>query len=157
MSVEITPLVEKKSATIKVVVADKFPKKNTLIQLLTPEPVTKNKELLTTKEVQKSFAAGKRWLAGEKNNHFTLQIMVLAADQAGNKLRRILHYETNQQRSEKFIVLKKSTSPATFILFYGEFPTLTAARNGRNDLPPSLQKYTPYPVAIKQAVEKAKM
>lgn len=158
ISVEIAPLVEKKSSEVPLVVADRFPKKNAVIQLLTHEPLTKNKELLTVKkEVRKSFAAGERWLVGEKNDHFTLQLMVLTADQAGEKLRRILRDEANQKRSEKFIVLKKSTSPTTFILFYGEFPTLAAARNGRNDLPQSLQKYTPYPVSVQQAVKKAKL
>jgi len=82
--------------------------------------------------------------------------MVLAADQAKEKLRGILREEENQKGSEKFIVLKKSTSPATFILFYGEYPSLDAARNARNNLPQSLQKYNPYPLPVKQAVEKSK-
>jgi type II secretory pathway predicted ATPase ExeA/septal ring-binding cell division protein DamX len=158
ISVKVAPLIEIKSSAVQLIVADKFPKKNTIIQFVTHEPVTKNNELLTVrKEARKSFSAGERWLAGEKNDHFTLQIMVLAADQAGEKLQRILRDEANQKRSEKFIVLKKSTSPATFILFYGEFPTLAAARNARNDVPQSLQRYTPYPVAIKEAVKKSNL
>lgn len=164
-SVEISPLIEKKSSEIPVITADKPLKKHT-VPLLTPELATKNNELLSKgkKELKvnisqqlprKSLAAGDRWLAGEKNDQFTLQVMVLATDQAGEKFKEILH-EEDQQGSEKFVVLKKTTSPATFILFYGEYPTLTAARNARNNLPQSLQKYTPYPVSVKQAVEKAK-
>jgi septal ring-binding cell division protein DamX len=162
---EIAPLIEKKSSEIQVIAADKFPKKNS-IPHLTPEPITKNSELLSRgkKELntnisqqlpRKSLAAGDRWLAGEKNDQFTLQVMVLAADQAGEKFKEILH-EEDQQGSEKFIILKKATSPTTLTLFYGEYPTLTAARNARNNLPQSLQKYTPYPVSVKQAVEKSK-
>lgn len=164
VSVEIAPLVEEKSSDVHIVVADKLPKKNT-IPLLTPEPVTKNKELLSRKKElkpnishqlpRKSLAAGDKWLAGEKNDLYTLQLMVLADDLAGEKLKELLHNE-EQQGAENFIVLKKSTSPATFILFYGEYPTITAARDARNNLPPSLQKYTPYPVSVKQAVEKSK-
>ncbi|MDP3695785.1 MAG: hypothetical protein Q8R42_06705, partial [Desulfocapsaceae bacterium] len=131
-----------------------------------PAPVTKNNELLSKgkKDLKanisqqlprKSLAAGDRWLAGEKNDQFTLQVMVLATDQAGEKFKEILH-EGDQQGSEKFIILKKATPPATLTLFYGEYLTLTAARNARNDLPQSLQKYTPYPVSVKQAVEKSK-
>lgn len=164
-SVEITPLVEKKSSELQSLTTDKFPKKIT-IPLLSPEPFTKNKELLKLKKElksnitqqlpQKSLAAGDRWLAGENNDRFTLQLMVLTADQAGEKLRRIVRDKENQKGSEKFIVLRKSTSPTTFLLFYGEYSTLAAARNARDELPQSLQKYTPYPVSIKQAVEKSK-
>ena len=165
ISVEIAPLIEKKSSEIQVIAADKSPKKNT-IPHLTPEHITKNNELLSKgkKELnanisqqlpRKSLAAGARWLAGEKNDQFTLQVMVLATDQAGEKFKEILH-EEDQQGSEKFIILKKATSPATLILFYGEYPTLNAARNARSNLPQSLQKYTPYPVSVKQAVEKSK-
>lgn len=166
ISVEIAPLVEKKSSEIQVITTAKAPKKNT-IPHLTTEPVTKHQELLTGKNEtksnlppqlpQKSLAAGNKWLAGEKNDHYTLQIMVLAADQAGEKLQGILHDEGQQKGAGKFIVLKKSTPPATVILFYGEYPTLTAAKEARNNLPASLQKYTPYPVAIKQAVGKTKL
>jgi len=166
ISVEIAPLVEKKSSEIQVLIANKSPKRNT-IPLLTAEPFIKNKELLLKGKKglkdningqlpQKSLAAGDRWLAGEKNNHFTLQLMVLAADQAGKKLKEIVRDKEHQKISEKFIVLKKTASPATFILFYGEYPTLTAAKNARDNLPQSLQKYTPYPVSIKGAVEKSK-
>ena len=165
VSVEIAPLVEKKSSEIQLLSDKKIPKKIT-IPHLTPEPVTKNNELLLKgkKELKtnisqqlprKSLTAGNKWLAGEKNDQFTLQIMVLATDQAGEKFKEILH-EEGRQGLEKFIVLKKTTSPATFILFYGEYPTLDAARNARNHLPQSLLKYTPYPVSVKQAVEKAK-
>ncbi len=166
VSLEIAPLVEKKSSEIQVLIANKSPKRNT-IPLLTAEPFIKNKELLLKEKKglkdningqlpQKSLAAGDRWLAGEKNDHFTLQLMVLAADQAGKKLKEIVRDKEHQKISEKFIVLKKTASPATFILFYGEYPTLTAAKNARDNLPQSLQKYTPYPVSIKGAVEKSK-
>ncbi len=164
-AVEIAPLVEKKSAETQLLITARSPKKNGTTPLLTPEPVTKHKDLLsgkveTTSRLihqlpQKNLAAGNKWLAGEKNDHYTLQVIVLAADQAGDKLQGILHNE-DQATAGKFIILKKSTPPATVILFYGEYPTLTAAKEARNNLSPSLQKYTPYPVAIKQAVEKSK-
>ncbi|MDD3813585.1 MAG: AAA family ATPase [Desulfocapsaceae bacterium] len=159
ISVEIAPLVEKKSKDIQVIAVKKLPKKNISIPLLTAEPLTKNNDLKSTIAQQlprKSLDAGQRWLTGEKNNYFTLQLMILAADQAKEKLRGILREEAKQKGSEKFIVLKKSTSPATFILFYGEYPSLDAARNARNNLPQSLQKYNPYPLPVKQAVEKSK-
>jgi septal ring-binding cell division protein DamX len=164
-AVEISPLEEKKSSEAQLLITARSPKKNGITPLLTPEPVTKHKDLLAGKTETtsrlirplppKNLAAGNKWLAGEKNDHYTLQVIVLAADQAGDKLQGILHNE-DQTTAGKFIILKKSTPPATVILFYGEYPTLTAAKEARNNLPPSLQKYTPYPVAIKHAVEKSK-
>jgi type II secretory pathway predicted ATPase ExeA/septal ring-binding cell division protein DamX len=164
-AVEIAPLIEKKSSETQLLITARSPKKNSVIPHITTEPVTKHKELLSGKAETsskstlqlppKNLAAGNKWLAGEKSDHYTLQIIVLAADQAGDKVQGILHNE-GQAAAGKFVLLKKTTPPATVILFYGEYPTLTAAKEARNNLPPSLQKYTPYPVAIKQAVEKSK-
>jgi septal ring-binding cell division protein DamX len=166
VSVTITPLVEINPPEIQVVTADKFARKNSLPLLIGPEPYIKNKNLLKLKKTlkptgtqtlpPKSLAAGNSWLAGKNNNFFTLQLMVLTGEQAVEKLGGIISDEEDRRRSENFIVLRKSTSPATFLLFYGEYPTLAAAREARDNLPPALQKYTPYPVSIKQAVEKSK-
>jgi len=57
---------------------------------------------------QKNLGAGDKWLAEEKNARFTLQLMVLAADQAGEKLRRIMGSEAGQKGSNNFIVLRKA-------------------------------------------------
>jgi type II secretory pathway predicted ATPase ExeA/septal ring-binding cell division protein DamX len=164
-SVEIAPLVEKKSAEIQIITANKSPKKH-FIPLLTPEIATKNSELLSKGNREpktnisqqlprKSLAIGNKWLEGDKNDQFTLQVMVLATDQAAEKLKQILR-EEDQEGLDKFVILKKTTSPTAFLLFYGEYSTIAEARNARNNLPQSLQEYTPYPVSIKHAVEKAK-
>lgn len=63
--------------------------------------------------------------------------------------------EAGQKGSDDCIVLRKSTSPTTLILFFEAYPTLAAARSGRDNLPPSLQRYSPFPFSIKQAVEKS--
>jgi len=166
VSVTITPLVETKAPEIQLVTADKLPKKNSLPLQIGPEPYLKNTRVLTLKKAlkstgsqtlpQTSLAAGDNWLTGKNNDRFTLQLMVLTADQAEEKLNRIVAEEAGRNGAENFIVLRKSTSPTTFLLFYGEYPTLAAAREARDNLPLSLQKYTPYPVSIKQAVEKSK-
>jgi septal ring-binding cell division protein DamX len=165
ITVETTPFVKKKSTEIPMLGAEKLPKKNTIIPSINPEPVVKNKKLLLSTQEQKakapqqlprkSAAVGESWLAGEKNEHYTLQLMVLADGQAEDKLKEILHNEETRQMSDNFIVLSKSTSPSTLILFYGEYPTLAEAREARNNLPPSLQQYGPYPVSVKQAVQKS--
>jgi septal ring-binding cell division protein DamX len=80
--------------------------------------------------------------------------MVLTGSKAEEQLTEILRNKENQKESEKFIVLKKPTSPPTFILFYGEYPTVTSASHARDKLLPTLQKYAPYPISVKQAVKK---
>ena len=153
---------EKHLSERKILIADKIPKK-TGIPLVNPEPFKKNKDLLNLKKgstsalsqqlPKKSLAAGARWLTGKNNDLFTLQLMVLSADQAEEKLSGIVK---NKEGSEQYIILRKMTSPTTLLLFYGEYATLAAARIARNELPASLQQYTPYPLSIKQAVAKAK-
>jgi len=138
------------------IIADKFPRKNKT-PLLTSKAIVKNIELqskITHTLPPKNLAAGKKWLSGEKNDQFTIQLMVLTGSKAEEELTEILRNKENQKESENFIVLKKPTSPPTFILFYGEYPTVASASHARDKLLPALQKYAPYPVSVKQAVKK---
>lgn len=162
-SVNIAPLVETQSSTIQTISAGKSPRKNA-IPLLSANPLMKNKRLIQTREdinskafhklPEKSLTAGEEWLSGKKNDQFTLQLMVLSDNEAKERLIEILRDHEEREETGKYIILKKPTSPTTFLLFYGEYPTLASANNARENLAPSLQKYTPYPVSIKQAVQK---
>jgi type II secretory pathway predicted ATPase ExeA len=162
---DLAPVAATPDPVIPTISTDKSPQKNKT-PLLTQKPVQKNRELLKSSEKssrystntlpQKSLDRGQKWLSGEKNGYFTLQLMVLSNDGAKDQLATILHNRENQNEADNFIILTKSTSPTTLLLFYGEYPTLPAANNGRDNLPPSLQKYKPYPVSVKQAVTKTK-
>ncbi len=152
----IIPAGATETSKARTIIADKFPQKNKT-PLLTSKPIVKNKEIRpnTTHTLPpKNVAAGKKWLSGEKNDQFTIQLMVLTGSKAEEQLTAILRDKENQKESEKFIVLKKPTSPPTFILFYGEYPTVTSASHARDNLLPTLQKYAPYPISVKQAVKK---
>lgn len=152
----IIPAGATETSKARTIIADKFPQKNKT-PLLTSKPIAKNKELrpnITHTLPPKNLAAGEKWLSGEKNDQFTLQLMVLTGSKAEEQLTEILLNKENQRESEKFIVLKKPTSPPTFILFYGEYPTVTSASHARDKLLPTLQKYAPYPISVKQAVKK---
>lgn len=162
---DLAPVAAIPDPVIPTIGADKSPRKNKT-PLLTQKPVQKNKEFLkssgkssrdsTRTLPQKSLDRGQKWLSGAKNGYFTLQLMVLSNDDAKDKLAAILHNRENQKETDNFIILTKSTFPTTFLLFYGEYPTLQAANNGQDNLPPSLQKYKPYPVSVKQAITKIK-
>jgi len=155
---DVAPAPSTQASTAQLIVAEKFPQKNKT-PLITPEPITKNKALspdAAGKLPLKNLTAGDNWLKGEKNDHFTLQLMVLTDSEAKEKLIKILGKKEYQKESERFIILKKTTAPPTYLLFYGEYPTLSTANQARNNLSPDLQKYAPFPVSVKQAVKKTK-
>ncbi len=137
--------------------ADKRPIKKETIPHLTSEPVVKkNSSNVPEAEplTQKGLAVGEQWRKGKKNELYTLQVMVLAAEKADEKLKTLLQSEKERKGGAGFVLLKKTTSPATITLFYGEFSSLAEAKDAQSSLPPSLQKYNPYPVSIKKAVGK---
>jgi type II secretory pathway predicted ATPase ExeA/septal ring-binding cell division protein DamX len=153
---DTTPALSTQASTTQVIIAENIPKKNKT-PLITPEPLTKVKAVkpdATSKLPLKSLAAGENWLKGKKNDHFTLQLMVLTDSDAKEKLTKILGKKEYQKESDRFIILKKTTSPPTYLLFYGEYPTLSTASQARNNLPPDLQKDVPFPLSVKQAVKK---
>jgi len=43
------------------------------------------------------------------------------------------------------------------LVFYGVYPTMSAARNARNNMPIFLRDRHPYPVSVRGAVEKARV
>jgi len=152
----VSPADETEVPLPQTILAGKFPRKNKT-PLLAARPVIKNKGLQTKIPhtlPPGNLAAGEKWLAGEKNDQFTLQLMVLTDRKAEEKLTEILRNKEYRKESEKFIILKKPTSPPTFMLFYGEYPTVTSANHARDNLLPTLRRYAPYPVSVKQAVKK---
>lgn len=139
--------------------ADKRPVKKDVVPHLSSEPVAKkigSNSPETGPLTQKSIAAGEQWRSGKKNDLYTLQLMVLGTDKAEEKLKSILQGEKERKGGAGFVLLKKTTSPATVTLFYGEFSSLAEAKAAQSSLPPSLQKNNPYPVSIKKAVDKSK-
>ncbi len=158
--VENVPVVVRRQAPEpQALIAEKLPKKKNVVPHLTSESVIK-KQGPTTQGAeqlsQKSIAAGEQWRNGKNNDLYTLQLMVLVTDRAEEKLKTILQDEKERKGGQGLVLLKKATTPATFTLFYGEFPTLAEAKAAQAALPPSLQKFNPYPVTVKRAVEKSK-
>lgn len=161
-SVEIAPLVEEKTSVSLVLRADKQAKKNAAIPFLTAQLPEKNKGQSALKAnaipqlPRKSLATGESWLTGKKDNTYTIQLMVLTGNRANEKVSEILTDTEHKSHSDDFVILKKSTNPSSLMLFFGEYPNRAAAKEALAHLPPSLQKYTPYAVSVKQAVEKSK-
>lgn len=100
--------------------------------------------------------AGLNWLYGGAEDKFTVQLMVLTSDNAEGNLRKMLVEEGYRDIADELYILKKSDAETPLLVFYGEYSTMSEARNARNTLPQFLRKHHPYPISIKGAVEKAK-
>ena len=100
-------------------------------------------------------AASAKWLIGEKNNRFTIQLMVLGSDGADNNLKKMLAQKQYQEVADRLFILRRASSPPIVLVFYGEYPTMDAAKNARKTLPEFLLKKNPYAISVKGAVKKA--
>ncbi|NNK93497.1 MAG: hypothetical protein HKP41_04010, partial [Desulfobacterales bacterium] len=102
---------------------------------------------------KKRLAAGARWLVGG-GGKYTVQLMVLTSDEAEENLKNMLKEKNYLVASDQFFILRRVGTIPTVMVFYGEYPTLAAARNARNNLPVFLRKHHPYAISVKGAVAK---
>ncbi len=103
------------------------------------------------------FVAGQRWLAGEFDSSFSIQLMALKSKKAEENLKRILAQPDYQSVADKLVMLRKPSDPPVFMVFYGVYPSMAAARNARNNMPIFLRDRHPYPVSVRGAVEKSRV
>ncbi len=101
------------------------------------------------------IAAGARWLVGENDDKFTVQLMVLKSENAEESLREMLKKEEYRSIIEHLYVLRRVGVVSTVMVFWGEYNSLSDARNARNTLPAFLRKHRPYAISVRGAVAKA--
>ncbi len=99
---------------------------------------------------------GNKWMTGQVDTHFSIQLMALQSEHAEENLRRIIAEPEYQQVLDKLVMLKRPSDPPVVLVFYGLYPTMTAARNARNTMPIFLRDRHPYPVSVRGAVEKGR-
>lgn len=99
--------------------------------------------------------AGSIFLAGEKNEQFSVQVMALTSENSEANLRSLLNDKEYQDILGELYILRAQKGYPIFVL-YGQYETLAEARQGRNTIPLVLREYKPYPVKIGAAVEKVK-
>ncbi|THB79700.1 MAG: AAA family ATPase [Desulfobulbaceae bacterium] len=104
----------------------------------------------------KRLAAGARWLVGASADKFTVQLMVLTSEKAEENLKNMLRTKEYRDIADQLYILRRVGNITTIMVFFGEYPTLAAARSARNNLPIFLRKHHPYAIAVHGAVEKAK-
>lgn len=101
------------------------------------------------------LAAGTSWFLGNKNDHYTVRLMVITSGDAEKRLKSMLGEKRYREQADKFFILRKESNPDVQYVYYGEYPTMTAARNARNTIPEFLRKYKPYAMSVKGAVQRA--
>jgi len=117
-----------------------------------PEPVSGT---LTVEQLfQKRSNAAAAWERGEKNDKFTIQLMVLTAKNAELNLKKMLAQPNYRQEAGNFYIFKKNGSTEVVLVFYGEYPTMELARVAQNSLPPFLREHQPYTISVKGALVK---
>lgn len=102
------------------------------------------------------LAAGSRWLVGGSSRKYTIQLMVLNAEDAQENVREMLVEDGYQPIIDNLYILRDSRQPQTVMLYYGEFDSSEEARQARVQLPTFLNKLDPFEVAVKEAVAKAR-
>jgi len=100
------------------------------------------------------LGAGAGWLAGAFRGGYTIQLMVLASDQAQASITKTLIQDDYYLLKDQLYVVRKKTNPPTLFVFYGIFDSLDAAREARNTMPVLLRKHHPYPLSISEALKK---
>jgi septal ring-binding cell division protein DamX len=100
-------------------------------------------------------AAGASWLSGLKDDRYTVRLMVITSGDAEKKLKSMLGEKNYREQADKFYILRRESNPGVQYVYYGEYPTMTAARNARNTIPEFLRGYKPYAMSVKGAVQRA--
>jgi septal ring-binding cell division protein DamX len=113
-----------------------------------------NGQLTVDQLYQKRATAASAWARGEKNDKFTVQLMVLTAKNAELNLKKMLAQPNYRQEAGNFYIFKRNGSPEVVLVFYGEYPTIELARIAQNSLPPFLCDHQPYAISVKGAIAK---
>jgi type II secretory pathway predicted ATPase ExeA len=150
---EKKPVVEKKAETLPTETMD------TPLKVARPENPVPEKAPVEKISVDQLFnariAVAAKWLVGEKNDRYTIQLMVLASESAENNLKKMLAQKEYQEVADRLYLLRRTVSVPSVLVFYGEYSTIIEARNARNALPDFLLKHNPYAISVRGAVEKA--
>lgn len=103
---------------------------------------------------QERLRASAAWLAGAYRGQYTIQLMMLASDQAESSVKKLLVQDEYYSIIDKLHILRKKTTPPTLFVFYSTFPSMDAARQVRNNMPVFLRKHHPYALSIADALTK---
>jgi len=99
--------------------------------------------------------AASKWSRFGTKGRYTVQLMVLTAEEARENVKKELAKQEFQEIEEKLYIMQSAGSPPSVYVFYGDYPSKAAARKVRNNLPLFLRKHDPYVTSIEEALNKA--
>ncbi|MDP3480662.1 MAG: AAA family ATPase [Desulfoprunum sp.] len=145
---------QEKTLVAPVVQKVEEPKTVKIEPALVKEPTTAKKSVGADRQFSRRIAAGTPWLLGLKDDRYTVQLMVITDSDDEKKLKKLLDQESFKGQADKIYILRNESSPDVKYVFYGEYPTMTDARNARNTIPEFLRGNKPYAMSVKGAVRK---
>ncbi|MBV5317001.1 MAG: AAA family ATPase [Desulfobulbaceae bacterium] len=124
------------------------------VPLAVPAPTKESERRDGEKLFRERLGAGAGLLAGSLRGGYTIQLMVLASDQAQASITKTLVQDEYYPLKDQFYILRKKSNPPSLFVFYGIFDNMDAAREARNTMPVLLRKHHPYPLSISEALKK---
>ncbi|XOF33693.1 MAG: AAA family ATPase [Candidatus Electrothrix sp. YB6] len=100
--------------------------------------------------------AGKQWQAAAQTKKYTIQLLVLAAEDAAAKIKEMLVRDEYLEYSDRLYLLRRETVPPTLFLCYGMYGSMQEARRARNTMPLFLRKHHPYALSVAGVLKKAR-
>jgi septal ring-binding cell division protein DamX len=132
-------------------------------QVIKREPRSKIRKVIpamahfpAAKLYEQRVSAGSAWAKKEKQDLYTVQLMLLASTGAEENLKKMLAQDNYRQEAGNFYIFRKTAEPGKIFVFYGEYPTMERARLVKNSLPEFLLKDKPYALSIKGAMAKVR-
>ncbi len=126
-------------------------------KIVPPEPVPVKKVESPSRDADALFeervSASSTWLAWAYRGGYTIQLMVLASENAEENLKKILVDDKYYAIKDQLYILRK-ISPKTIFVYHGNYPSMEEARRGRNKMPPFLKEIQPYALSIQDALDK---
>lgn len=117
-----------------------------------PVVIRADKGKIIEKTYVDAMKRGAVWQNSEEKGLYTLQLMVLTEPSAIDTLHGILQRQEFRDLADKFYILKNSS---TIFVYYGEYTSFESVRQAKNSLPEFLKKYDPFPLSVKEAVQKS--
>ena len=115
-----------------------------------PEPPRQKEAPATGNDTYKAgLSAGQRWANGKNNGQYTVQILTTSTKEAQTLVSSLAAQHASRVR----IV---STGANRVTLFYGDYPSITEARQARGTLPETLRQGNPYAISVDGAMGRLK-
>jgi len=121
------------------------------------EPIVEKKKVIPRRDAdalyQERLKATSTWIAWAYRGGYTVQLMVLASENAEDNLKKILIDDKYYKVKDHLFILKK-ISPQTIYVYYGNYSSMAEGRSARDNMPSFLRENRPYVLPIQDSLDK---